>query len=136
MTDYHIECFMGGYLISAKYTPTSQWLYMDQRGKWGTIERQADLFPDYKEAMEKMQELMKEEKPKYEARISKITVNKPGEALFSETATNIEIDDEGGGEYLKVSQTTGSVLITPEEWAVIRQQVDEMILNCREETKL
>lgn len=71
--------------------------------------------------------------PKYEARISKVTINKPGEPLLSEMATNIEIDDEGGGEFLKVSQSTGSVLITPDEWPVIRKQIDEMILNCREE---
>lgn len=131
MTDYHIECFMGGYLISAKYTPTSQWLQMGRNGKWGSVSRD-DHFDSYAEALKKMEELMSEEKPKYESRVTAVIVNKTDEPIFSETATKIEIDDEAAGEYLNITQDGGCVKITPQEWPEIRSQIDKMILQCRE----
>ena len=71
---------------------------------------------------------------KYEARAIKIIVNKPEEPIFSEMATQIEFDDEGGGEFLKISQgDLGYIQITPEEWPFVRDQIGKMIAECREE---
>jgi hypothetical protein len=132
MIDYHIESHMRGYIICAKYTSTSQWMHMGKSGEWGVIDRQTDFFGDYAEAFKKMEELMKDEKPKYESRVTAVAVNKPFEPIFSETATKIEIDDEAAGEYLNVIQYNGCIKITPEEWPEIRSQIDKMILQCRE----
>lgn len=136
MTDYGILSYTGGYVISAKYKPTGQYLYMGRDGKWGSYGRSEDYFSDYGEALKKMEELMKGEKPKYEARVTTVIVNKTGEPIFSETATKIEIDDEGGGEFLKISQgDLGYIQITPEEWPFVRDQIEKMITECREEPK-
>ena len=44
----------------------------------------------------------------YEMRVTRVVVLPKGQELFSEQATIIEIDDENGGEFLKVSQQTGT----------------------------
>jgi len=132
MTDYGILSYMGGCVISAKYKPTGQYLYMGRDGKWGAYGRSEDYFADYGEALKKMEELMKSEKPKYESRVIAVIVNKTDEPIFSETATKIEIDDEAAGEYLNITQDGGCVKITPEEWPEIKSQIDKMILQCRE----
>jgi hypothetical protein len=74
----------------------------------------------------------------YEIRTIAIMVNKPNEPIFSEMATKIDICDEASGEFLKVSQCNdnsenGTIQITPEEWPVIREAIDRMIGECREE---
>ena len=49
------------------------------------------------------------------------------EGALSEYMTQIEIEDEGAGEFLKISQplagpelSGGAIAITPEEWPAIR----------------
>ena len=73
----------------------------------------------------------------YETRITKVTVLPKGEPLFHEGATQIEIVDEAGGEYLEVSQCSdkneGKILIDPYEWPVLKKAIDKMIKECREE---
>jgi hypothetical protein len=47
----------------------------------------------------------------------------------------IEIVDEGGGEYVEVSQSAdghGKVSINPEEWTVLRKAIDDAIKQCRD----
>lgn len=65
----------------------------------------------------------------YETRITRMTVAPEGEPLFSEQATHIEIDDEGGGEFVKIVQPSGSadIRIDADEWPVIRAAIDKMV---------
>ncbi|NCC29003.1 MAG: hypothetical protein EOM22_12895 [Gammaproteobacteria bacterium] len=71
----------------------------------------------------------------YEARTTRIVVLPKGEELFCERATAIEIDGEGAGEYVKVSQTItdrgDAILIDVAEWPHIRAAIDRMIGECR-----
>ena len=80
---------------------------------------------------------MSEEK-KQMSRITKVTVIPEGEPLFSEMATEVEIVDEAGGEFIKVSQchsrvgddARGEICIAPEEWPTLKLAIDEMIREC------
>ena len=48
-------------------------------------------------------------------------------------AIEVEIDDEGAGEFVLVSSPDGpSVAIDPAEWATLRQAIDHAIKECRE----
>ena len=74
----------------------------------------------------------------YEIRTIAVLVNKPAEPILFEMATKVEICDEAAGEFLKVSQSNdkaenGTIQITPEEWPVLREAIDMMIKECREE---
>lgn len=74
-----------------------------------------------------------------EARTTRITIAPPGEPLFSERATVVEIQDEAGGEFVVISQDmpshgwTGKLAFEPNEWPVIRDAIDRMIADCRED---
>lgn len=71
-----------------------------------------------------------------EARVLSVVVAPEGEAIFSESATVVRIDDEGGGEYVVVSQESvpgrGNIAINPEEWPALRDAIDRMVKECRE----
>jgi hypothetical protein len=73
---------------------------------------------------------------KYKKRITAMTVLKDGEALISETATLISIVDDGAGEYLSISQSSGSVVnainIDPAEWIELRSSIDQMFAEMKE----
>jgi hypothetical protein len=72
----------------------------------------------------------------YETRITRLTVLPKGEPIFSEMATTIEIADEAAGEFVKVTSQTDnvdnheSVLISPEEWPLVRDAIDKLIADC------
>lgn len=72
----------------------------------------------------------------YEIRITGLTVAINGEAIFSDHATHIKIDDEAGGEFVTVSQSTAhseyKFHINPEEWPALRKAIDRMIKECKE----
>ena len=73
---------------------------------------------------------------KYEKRVTKLTVLPEGERIFSEAATDIVIQDEAAGEFVEVIQSDdnvamGTIQITPEEWPILREAIDEMIAECR-----
>lgn len=72
--------------------------------------------------------------PAYISRRTRLSVLPPGEPLCSEKCTHISIVDEAVGEYLEISQQSGSVsvreqtiMIDPAEWPAIRQAVDTLI---------
>jgi hypothetical protein len=73
----------------------------------------------------------------YRTRITKLVVLPKGEPLFSEQATEIEIEDEAAGEFVKVTQQGGSteysksICFEPEEWPTIKKAIDLMIGRCR-----
>lgn len=74
---------------------------------------------------------------KYITRITRLTVLPEKEPIFSEAATHVEIYDEAGGEYIKVTQEGGSIeaaksiLICDDEWPVIRDAIDTMLAEIR-----
>jgi hypothetical protein len=73
----------------------------------------------------------------YTTRITAMTVNAAGEALFSEMATEIRIVDEAAGEFVEVDQSArsdmGKISIDPEEWPTLRAAIDQMIDGCAKE---
>ena len=73
----------------------------------------------------------------HEIRSVKVVVVPKGEPLYSERATSIEIDDEAGGEFVKVTQHGGttdcakSILIDAKEWVTIKEAIEMMLAECR-----
>ncbi len=70
---------------------------------------------------------------KYEKRVTQITVAPENQPIWSEQATQITIDDESGGEYLKIVQhhEGEGFLLTPEEWPAIKEAIEEILSVCR-----
>ncbi|MEQ8767189.1 MAG: hypothetical protein RL885_24980 [Planctomycetota bacterium] len=70
----------------------------------------------------------------YTSRTLSMIVHKDGEAIFSDGATRVEIDDEGAGEFVRVRQDrddgSQSVTIDVAEWPVLRETVGRMIEAC------
>lgn len=72
-----------------------------------------------------------------EVRVLEIAVMPKGEPVFSETTTRIGIDSSGTGEMVKISQEGGHtdvakwILITPNEWSVLRDAITYMIDQCK-----
>ena len=67
----------------------------------------------------------------YQTRVTKMTILPEGEPIFSEWATHIEIDDEGGGELVVVSQENGKIRIDPDEWRPLCEAINKMISECK-----
>lgn len=57
----------------------------------------------------------------------------PEEGPLSEQATEIEIVDEGAGEFVKIYQdastANGTVGITPEEWPTLSQAIEKAFIE-------
>ena len=78
----------------------------------------------------------------YEIRTTSVTVVPKGEPLFDARATKISIDDEAGGEFVKISQCPDDcpkdhsmeLRFDPEEWPIVRKAVEKMMGACREGT--
>jgi hypothetical protein len=65
----------------------------------------------------------------YETRTTRVVVAPSGKDLLDELATTIEIDHEGAGEYITVSQfreTTQKIAIDPGEWPHLRAAIDRL----------
>ena len=73
----------------------------------------------------------------YETRTTALTVAPVGEPTFSEMATTVEICDEAAGEFVEVKQRArvdiGKIQIYPEEWPALRDAIDRMVAECRDE---
>lgn len=65
-------------------------------------------------------------------RTTQLTVAPEGADLYDDRSTHIEIDDEGGGEFIKVTQPHGSsdIRLDPSEWPVIRAAIDRLFEEC------
>ena len=65
-------------------------------------------------------------------RITQLTVAPEDAALYDHRSTVIEIVDEGGGEFIKITQPsqTAEIRVEPEEWPTIRTAIDNMIEEC------
>lgn len=76
---------------------------------------------------------------KHDVRVLELIVMPKGQPTFSEMATRIAIDDEAGGEYVKLTQYGGRtdlskfIAIDPDEWPKLRECIDYMISECRTE---
>jgi hypothetical protein len=73
---------------------------------------------------------------KTEVRIMKILVVPKCEPQFHEMAQTIEIDDECGGEFIRIRQNipsakSGEICIDPDEWSVLREAIEFMLSQCR-----
>ena len=92
--------------------------------------------PGYEELPKPLPTLNKEEpEPEMEIRIVKVCVVKVGDEIFSESSTDIEIEDEGGGEFIVITQSifnNTKVAFNPSDWPTIRQAINEMVARCRE----
>ena len=71
-------------------------------------------------------------------RLTQLTVLPEDEPIFSEMATQITIEDEATGEYVKVKQMwdsseNGTIAIRPEDWPILRDAIDDMVFECRKE---
>lgn len=70
---------------------------------------------------------------KYITRITQFTVVPEGKPIYNEMATEVTLDDECGGEFVKVTQHVedgGSIKIEPEEWPTLRDAINDMIAFC------
>ena len=68
----------------------------------------------------------------YETRITRLTVNRLKEPIFSDLATHIEIEDEAAGEFILIRQQAdnakaGVVNITAEEWPHIKAAIEQLL---------
>jgi hypothetical protein len=69
----------------------------------------------------------------YESRITKKVVAMQGKAIYDESATVIEIDDEAAGEFIVLRQDDGKIKIDGDEWPAIRAAIDELVADLRDE---
>ena len=72
--------------------------------------------------------------PALEERVTRIHLARPGESLYADLGFVLELDDEGGGEYVVVraqEEGDGVVRIDPGEWPALRATIDYLIQTCR-----
>ena len=72
---------------------------------------------------------------KYVTETIAVIVKPESEPIFSNLATRVGIDDEGGGCFVVVSQsrdnvTSGDIAIDVEEWPELKNAIDDMIDKC------
>lgn len=70
----------------------------------------------------------------YETRVTRITVVPTGEPIFHSRAWSVEIDDESGGEYVRVrsmDDESKEICIDQGEWPALREAIDSMVARCR-----
>ena len=70
----------------------------------------------------------------YETRTTRIVVAPSGKDVLDDLATTIEVDHEGAGEYITISQfreTTQTILIDSAEWPHLRAAIDMLHRDLR-----
>jgi len=73
----------------------------------------------------------------HETITTKMTVTSKVKGLLSEFMTEIEVVNEGGGEFLSIAHCGNSISIEPENWPHIKAAIDLMLaqIKIREEIK-
>jgi len=71
-------------------------------------------------------------------RTTRIHLLPEGEAIFSEYGYSVSIDDEAAGEFVIIHTNdggaqNGQIKINPEEWPALREAIDKMVSECRDE---
>lgn len=71
---------------------------------------------------------------KYETRITQLTIAPECEAIFSEHAFTVSIEDLAAGEFLTVrghNDGDGQLSIDKDEWEALRDAIDSMFQTIR-----
>lgn len=72
----------------------------------------------------------------YEVLMNSVIVLPAGEPIFSELATMIALEDDAAGLFVTVRQEgqngVGKVAFCPEEWPLIREQIEKMLAVCEQ----
>ena len=78
---------------------------------------------------------MSEDAVEYETRTTQVWVGPKGEAIYNELGFMIEIDDDGGGEFIGVSSSKDDnrIRIDKQCWPTLRDAIDKMLKECRED---
>jgi len=76
----------------------------------------------------------------YSRWITTETIVPTGEALFTEGATEVTMDDEACGAYVKVTQhpdaeSAATVSFDTDEWPTVRQVIDDMVHRAERYTR-
>ncbi len=71
----------------------------------------------------------------HESRVVKVAVMLHGKSLLDDGVTYVEITDDGGGEYVTITQVIGvdekSIALDPAEWPALFEAIDRMVNECR-----
>ena len=71
---------------------------------------------------------------KYQSKVLDMVLLPEGKQVFDVGGINVEVTDEGAGEFLIVIQQTvdgqQEIKIDPEEWPHLKELIDLMISNC------
>ena len=71
---------------------------------------------------------------KYQSRVLDMVLLPEGKRVFDVGVINVEVTNEGAGEFLTVIQQTvdgqQEIKIDPEEWPHLKEMIDLMISNC------
>ena len=64
----------------------------------------------------------------------KAVIGPEGNGISSDDMFYVEIEDDGGGEYVSICQPPDyhKLNINPHEWKALRKQIDKMIGQCLE----
>lgn len=68
---------------------------------------------------------------KYVIRPTAMLVLPAGEAIFSDFATKVFIEDDGGGEFISLEQITdenhGKISFSKDEWLILKEAIEKLI---------
>ena len=70
----------------------------------------------------------------YETLVTRVAVAPKGEPIYHRRAWSIEIDDDSGGEYVRVrsmDDESREIRIDASEWPALRDQIEAMAGRCR-----
>lgn len=67
----------------------------------------------------------------YESRPTQVTVTRKGDRIYAESATRIDIDDEGAGEFIVLARDEMRIEIDPGEWPLMRAAIDVLAGSLR-----
>lgn len=72
---------------------------------------------------------------KMEQRVTSVLVAPEGASIFDERGFTVSIEDDGGGEFVKVIKNCGegSTVLDPEDWPELCKAISRMVEGCRSE---
>jgi hypothetical protein len=69
----------------------------------------------------------------YEVRAVSYVIAPKGAGINDERATLIELSDEGGGEFIEVTQAGGGIRFDKDEWPWIRERIEVVMKSVRDD---